>query len=227
MPPQPIDRVKLGAEYRLHFDSLDHRSEVAQAMAECIAKWSGVELNLGFFFTSLLHINEQQGAELYASLESSNAKKQAIRALCVSSLNDRSIDLVVRLQRYITSQQKVRDKLGHWIIGYSDDIPDALILTDPKVIWPVAGGSSQDFREAFRDRNRKPMSRIASRPVPRDGVYVYKRVDIQADTRAFVELAALILKFTSFVKQIPDSPIWRSLYDELDRDARLATNRSP
>jgi len=76
-PCQLLSRIKPNIKYRLHFDNFNERPAVAQAIAECIAAWSQVECAYGFIFISLLHANKEQGANLYAQLESGKAKRDA------------------------------------------------------------------------------------------------------------------------------------------------------
>jgi len=75
MPMQPISRLKPDIKYRLHFDNLDSRPAVAQAIAECIATWSRVEWCYGSLFISLPQANEAKRAEFYVSLKSAKANR--------------------------------------------------------------------------------------------------------------------------------------------------------
>lgn len=158
MPPQPIDKVKSGAHFRLFFDATGDQGPVAQAAMRCIANWSQVELDLGYLFISLLRANLKQGAELYNSLDGARAKDAAIRALAVSALDKNEYVLFAALQRNIKSQQKTRDKLGHWIIGSSDMIPRTMIIIDPKTLWASTAAFKQEIREGLA--SRKPLHRL-------------------------------------------------------------------
>jgi hypothetical protein len=127
MPPQLLSKIKPGIKYRLHFDNFNDRPAVAQAIAECIAAWSRVEAEYGFLFISLLQANEQQGSELYASLESDKSKRAAIEALAVSRLHKQKLELLRTLLVYTKSLQKIRDKIAHWVWGTSNDLEVSLV----------------------------------------------------------------------------------------------------
>jgi hypothetical protein len=153
-------------------------------------------------------------------LDSGRAKDAAIRSLAASALNDDEHKLFERLQRYIKTQQKTRDKLGHWIIGSSDTIPGAMIIIDPMTLW----ASTADFKHALREalKTKRPPWTISD-TTRRDEVYVYRINDIDADAKCFASLADLVGQFTRLCSLRKDDPQRLSVFDELSRDARLRT----
>src|SRR5208283_2296961 len=150
MPPQPLSRIKPDLKYRLHFDNYDKRPAVAQAIAECIATWSRVELAYGSLFISLLQANEAKGAGLYVSMESAKSKRDAIMALAVGNLHEQKVTMLNRLLSYTKSQQKIRDKIAHWIWGISDQLTDSMVLCDPKSVWTHSGENLSRMRAASK-----------------------------------------------------------------------------
>ena len=192
MPPQPLSRIKSGLRYRLHFDTLDERPNVAQAIAECIATWSRVDCAYGYLFVSMLKTNEKQGAELFASMESANSKIIAIKALAISSLSEQKVEILERLLRYTKSQQKVRDKIAHWVWGTSNELVDSMVLCDPKVMWAQSGKSLAQLSAAVKDGSPY----CITSPVSEDYVYVYSKKDLKREAQCFANLAVLVERFT-------------------------------
>jgi hypothetical protein len=218
MPLQPISKLKPDITYRLHFDSLDSRPAVAQAIAECIATWSRVEWSYGSLFLSLLQVNEAKGAELYVSLESAKSKQSAIMALAVGNLHEQKVEMLRRLISYTKSQQKSRDKIAHWIWGISDQLPDSMILCDPKSIWMHSGKSLSQMRAAFKENTMFLWAPFMNPNL----VYAYSKEDLRSDCQAFSSLATLVEQFRFFLAQDIGTPEYESLYNELAQDARLA-----
>lgn len=187
-------------------------------MAECIAKWSVVDTHLGYLFISLLRSNEGLGAALYGDFESAKAKSNAIKALAVASLSADENDLISRLLKHVSSQQKTRDKLAHWLIGTSEDLPDSLILVNPKSAWAALGETQQYWREAPHLLENK----LTGKTVPEDEVYAYDLNSLRSDRDGFFKLSILLTKFIKMVSSDPENQTRHQLYAELNQDARLA-----
>jgi hypothetical protein len=216
MPPQPLSRIKPGLKYRLHFDNFDERPAVAQAIAECIATWSRVECAYGHLFISLLQTNERKGAELYASFDSGHSKRVAITALAVGSLHEQKVELLRRLISHTNSQEKIRNKIAHWIWGTADELKDSMVICDPKSIWAHTGKNLSGIRA-------KPGEMFLFMPyLDSRVVFSYSKRDLQEDAKAFASLAVLVEKFPFFLAQDTETQQYASLYNELIQDARLA-----
>jgi hypothetical protein len=220
MPPQLLSRIKPGIKYRLHFDNFNERPAVAQAIAECIAAWSRVECAYGYLFISLLQANERQGANLYASLESGKSKRDAIKALAVSRLHQQKLELLENLLNYTKSQQKVRDKIAHWVWGTAKELDDAMVLCDPKTLWDQSGINLATLSAVSHSETFCVIS-----PVSNDSVYAYSTKELKRDAETFSSLAILVEKFPFFLAQEIGSQEYDALYRELSRDVRLETRK--
>jgi hypothetical protein len=219
MPPQPLSRIgPSNLKYRLDFDNFDKRPAVAQAIAECIATWSRVEWAYGSLFISLLQANEAKGAELYASMGSAKSKRDSIMALAVGNLHEQQVTLLDRLLSYTKSQQKIRDKIAHWIWGISDQLPDSMVLCDPKSIWMHSGRNLSQMRTASKDSTMFLWAPFINPNL----VYAYSKKDLQADCQTFSSLAVLVGRFRFFLSKDIETPEYDSIYNELAQDARLA-----
>lgn len=219
MPPQPIDSVKRGAKYSLRFSSIDPLT--AKHVAECIAEWSVVELHVGYLFSTLLDTNARRSADLFASLDSSTAKRHSLRAAALSRLTADENELFERFLSYLKSQQKTRDKLAHWIIGASDEIADAIVLVDPKSIWSLFGVNHEikitreeliALGEGYDERRQK---------FRRQDIFVYTVKALKNDIQEFSD----IQKLTTWLSFLTIAPIGsatrKMIFDELAQDARL------
>ena len=137
--PQPLSRVLPKAGYELGnvgFQTLRRRPSLALAAMECIASWSHVE---GFFLQTYVQLAggaEADAAAVYLAMETSTAKSEAIRVLSERKLSPDNRALMQAIIRVSKAAQKERDKLAHWSWGTSEQLPDALLLADPRKLTP-------------------------------------------------------------------------------------------
>jgi hypothetical protein len=108
-------------------------------------------VEIGSLFILLLKANETKGAELYHALGSSKAKRDAIKALALSSLTVDSLRIVEALLRVVKGQQAIRDRIAHWVWFLSDELDDGMIFVDPKLVWQKIGRVRESIK-SFRTR---------------------------------------------------------------------------
>lgn len=99
-----------------------------------IASWSSVDVALLRVFIQLMGGAETMSASIYVALESQAAKTAAIQAAARSALSDRPEEAILlrAVLKIAKTQQKFRDKLAHWVWGYCPNLPNSLLLMDPK-----------------------------------------------------------------------------------------------
>ena len=100
---------------------------------EAIATWSTAESWLLNLYLELAGGNKSAAAEMFLTLESRSAKSAALNPL-IHRLDGRYQTLYRAVAKLSRSRQSARDKLAHWVWGYSAQLPDALLLADPKAL---------------------------------------------------------------------------------------------
>jgi hypothetical protein len=233
MPPQPL--LKICSDAIISFtpernretilfppERVMERPAVAAHIAQCIVCWSLVEIETSRLFTRLFGLGPdfEAGVELYNQFGGASLKENAIKVLARSGRGRACYEIIDALLKVINSQQKTRDKIAHWCWGISDQIPDGLVLVDPKDIL------LHEARMAQKYLRGDELPSVEERQLPLDIVYVYRVADLQADARAFVELAALVKKCHGLCTTSHDQRFWQ-LRDELLRDDRLASRLIP
>ena len=115
--------------------TLARRGALAVLAMEAIASWSNVEAFMLSFFVTLLG-GETLASTVYLALDGSGPKMAAIRAAASAALGatPERLSLFRALLDIAKTNQKARDKLAHWTWGYSPQLPDALLLVDPKAL---------------------------------------------------------------------------------------------
>lgn len=111
---------------------LSRHPQLAIAAIEAIGSWSNVEAFLLRLYVSLLGGAEELAADMYLSLETQSAKAQALQTVARKKLSEENLALLNAILAIAKTSQKSRDKLAHHVWGESPDLPDALLLIDPK-----------------------------------------------------------------------------------------------
>ena len=176
--PQPLSRVLPNAGIILGNAGdrpLARHPELAVLAIEAIASWSNVEAFMLRLFMQLLGGNESLAASVFLVLENQASKTAAISAAAATALRERPAELnVLRAILSITkTNEKDRNKLAHWTWGDSPNIPDAVLLVNP---------------------------RASLGELDRSEIYVYKAQDFQSIVRANDRLCGFGLSFNFILR---------------------------
>ncbi len=132
---QPLSRVKANATvtWGAHDTMVaPQRAKAAALVADCIAEWADMETMLGLLLGILLEADSKAALAIYAALENRAAQRRIVLAAAESKLSEDHFDLLSAVFNVcITPVMKERDKLAHWVWGYSPELPDCLLLTMP------------------------------------------------------------------------------------------------
>lgn len=135
--PQPLYRVNPNASIIIGNAGdrpLLRHPELAALAAEAIASWANVESFMLKLFVEMFAGNEALATNIFLSLSNQSAKNDAIRAAADSFFENGSDQLAVfrALLAISKTNEKDRNKLAHWTWGDSPNLPDALLLIDPR-----------------------------------------------------------------------------------------------
>ena len=102
-------------------------------------------------FVRLLGGDAAIAGRIYLALEIQSAKSIAI-VEAVNAVRDVKVQNVIKAAIAVAKmRQKARDKLAHHTWGFSDDLPDALLLISPKAF--VVEGSGIDEVFVYREKD--------------------------------------------------------------------------
>jgi hypothetical protein len=129
----PLSRIKPGARIRRTPDTMATQPKIAQALADCIAAYSEIELNMGLALSTLLSADVKVAMAMYVRVENRTSQGCMIRAAVeAANISQQQRDVFnAILNQLVVPGMKERDKLAHWPWGYSPDLPDALLLFKP------------------------------------------------------------------------------------------------
>ena len=133
MKMKTLAQVNSKANYS--FDPVDVAScpaEVLSRVARCISIWSLIET-----FTAKVAIYALKGdmrvaMEMYLSITSSGAANAALKTAVRVGLEPKYSELFSAIWTISGELADERHRLAHWGMGYSKDIPNAILLLNPK-----------------------------------------------------------------------------------------------
>jgi hypothetical protein len=152
--PQPLSRVLTNASVRIGNVGdypLARHPTLALLAAEVIASWSNVEAFMLRLFVQLMGGPADKAATVFLALENHSAKTAAINAVS-RTLPDELQKVLNAILAIAKTQQKSRDKIAHWTWGDSPQLPDALLLLDPRTSV-VEDGLNKDDIFVYREHD--------------------------------------------------------------------------
>ncbi len=126
---------------------IEHRADLALKMMQVMMAWAEVEAFVGQIMASsfgeeaLDAINEAIGCP-----NAAGQREILMRRARIKFDQEQIEDLTVLMEQY-KSAQKGRNKIAHWSPGFSPEIPDSILLLDPKHMWRQAEAVSRFMRE--------------------------------------------------------------------------------
>jgi hypothetical protein len=178
---QPLSRVKSDAITNWGDPPMAVRPALAVKVAHCIAQWSEIEVLLGAFLALLLHANERAALAMYSGLENRSAQLRLILAAAEASLPDQHFRVIsALLSALVRPAMRERDRLAHWMWGFSEQLPDALLIARPSY-------NLKSLMEALR-RQRGDRSSLDV-PSSFDEIFVVRDADLER-----IEARGLALK---------------------------------
>jgi hypothetical protein len=205
--PQPLSRV-IPTDKPLHMFidntpnvSMKARPNLALLVADVVASWTSVESFMLRVFIELMGGHAETAATVFLALEAQTAKAAAINAVAEEQLSDDHRKLLRAILAVMRTHQKTRDKIVHWTWGYAEQLPDALLLVNPKDLLidvkTLAERDPRNFR--FPDYNK---------------VYVYTSKDFNDAIQANYRLAQYASRFRFILIDHPGNKDG-SIYAEL------------
>jgi hypothetical protein len=169
---QPLSRVKPDALTNWGDpEAMSLRPKLAVKVARCIAQWTEIETHLGAFLGFLLHANQKAAVAMYSGVENRASQLRMIEAAAEASVPQDHFDVLsVLISSILRPVMKDRDKLAHWTWGHSDQLPDALLISEP----------AQTLDGLMRALGMFPGTENAAVPSHFDNIFVVRDPDLES-----------------------------------------------
>lgn len=200
-----------------------NRPVLGTAAMNVVAEFSILESFLIGLFVQMLGANPRPAASMYMALASEAARTAALKALADLVLDEKERSILEAILDAYKTAAKHRNKIAHWIWGYSTELPDAVLLRDPtaSVVEQVAYREWEHEQENFHERyeaymehwraamfaRRIPSSQPPTPPQPPkvsfDGIYVFTQADFSEASRSIQRVMGLVQMFRHLLSRHP------------------------
>ena len=238
MAPQPLSRVKPSAQINFDASALLRRPELAVYPMATIARWSLIDKLLAEMLMSMLRSTDLSvGMAMFQALTGGELKRAALLAGAEEAFGSRSEEncLFKAVLRAINPSRNRRNDFAHHMWGTSKELPDALLLVDPK-IWVRHSTAVEVHAKALKSADAEKFFLSMFKPEPskeldRRKVQVFRKRDLEEDAEAARASAEYALRL-SLALQEPKSAtadaMWRALLTvpPIQQEFRRLTNEN-
>ncbi len=138
-----------------------HRPDLALKAMSVIAEWSILESFMSSLFAALLLGDDGRAAAIFSTIRSQQGQRDAIKAAVdLSALDQNKRDIISAVFSIYEKASKPRNKIAHWVWGYSPELPDAVLLADPNAMAAFHAKIAAFTRTVSTAKNYEPRPEI-------------------------------------------------------------------
>lgn len=195
--PHPIDSVVRGAEIVIRPGVMvRNRPQLALMLIDTLTRWAFAEAAVGDALAAILWEDAAPIIRQFINKPNSKRQREFLLEHAQQHLEWDDVETLRLLLHLFEQDFRQRNKLAHWLSGYSPQIPDGILLMHPAEQWTLAADDYARIhdmldRPAFDDTPHAPGPELR-----RDRVFVYKAADFQSIGRSFSELIWVFSVFT-------------------------------
>ncbi len=215
MPPQPLSKVNPSASVNFLSDTLLQHPHHASLIMRVVTIWSNADALLSQTAARFLDADYAVVMAMFQALASAEARRDALLAAANERLSKDDYNLFRAVLRVVRPSRQRRNDFVHHLWGTSAELPDAMLLAEPKVViqQPLT-------RLAIDTRNAiagKPRS-LNILEVDKAQVFVYREKDLVEDGDIADQAWGYIFDlyfFLGFLMLESPSPLPDTMRDEL------------
>lgn len=130
--PQFLSRVKPNVEFIADANVLDDKPELCKLVANIFANSGITEWRLSYLLVRILGADADPAIAMFSTLTAQHLQFGALEAAAKVALTSEEYRVFQATMRVNNSVQTPRHHLAHWIWGRCKELPDALLLAEPK-----------------------------------------------------------------------------------------------
>ncbi|HTB03303.1 MAG TPA: hypothetical protein VK804_22765 [Bradyrhizobium sp.] len=177
------------------------RPKLAPFIAEIIARWASLEMVTSIILGHVLQTDAAPITAMLHAINSASARIDMMEAAGAAKLFDPELELFQAFMKIIRSAARKRNPIAHHIWGYTEELPEALLLIEPEAQLDVSVRAQNALRGFSTETH------LVLQP-DRDRVLVYREGDFiqiteeQKTISKSAFLLVLYLERASFHDQI-------------------------
>lgn len=162
---------------------MSKRPTLAAKVAETIGIWAAIDSEILSIATAILDTDYIAVSAMLGALTSSEVKAAALLAAASEVLCANDLALFKKVREITKASRNRRNEFAHHIWIYSDDLPDALLLVDPKYISSFSARRKRAFEDLFQHMARRQVTfeEIDIPEIDRSKILVYREKDLDAE----------------------------------------------
>src|ERR1700704_773040 len=183
---QPLNRVIPDALVRHDPNVLDNKPKMAHLVASIFAHWALIEYRLSLLLVRVLGADAAPALAMFSTLTAQHLQLGALEAAAKVALSAEEFDVFKATINVTDSVQTPRNHLAHWIWASCLELPEAMLLAEPK----SAKERDREFTLALEKSegnsiNVEEMTKLNSYDAAK--VRVYKETDLRRVNRDLEE----------------------------------------
>lgn len=217
--PQPLLKVLPGCKtYELDSESVyKHRPDLAVLVSGAIGRWALVEQRIGWLLVRILGADAKPALEMFLAI-TQVAQIDALKAAARSVLQGETLEFFEAVMKVISSQAKNRNKLVHWLWGYTPELEDALLIANPvevlrNTIEQERYNSDPHKWFAETGHSEQQLEQILGFD---NAIYVYRKTDLDHLIRDFDEVSEIAFLFGRMIAAT-DNQVRDVLHQQLSK----------
>lgn len=132
--PQPLNRVVPNAHAFLNANVLSDKPDLAILVAKIFATWAWIEHELSLLLIRILGADADAALAMFSVLTSQSLQMMALEKAAKAALPTDDHNIFLAALAVTNSAQAPRNHLAHWVWGGCEQLPDALVLANPKIL---------------------------------------------------------------------------------------------
>jgi len=196
MPAQPLGKTKAVKHMTFGAGALRSRPDLAIHVAAVIESWASAEARLLGIVAYLLKADPDVAVAMLLTVESQATQRAIVLAAAGSVLKPRDLSLFTAVVRSTVLSREIRNHFAHHLWGVSAELPDALLLVDPKH-RNITLAALEKWRRAKQTEGRDAGPQPNS--VDRSDIYVWREPELEEAHMAALSAASNFTLLTILV----------------------------
>jgi hypothetical protein len=130
--PQPLNRIIRDAKFTPDANALEDKPQLAKLVASIFGHWGLIEQSISLLLVRVLGADAEPAIAMFSTLTAQHLQLGALEAAARAALTTHEFDVFRSVISVTDVVQKPRNQLAHWVWGKCPQLPDALLLAEPK-----------------------------------------------------------------------------------------------